>query len=818
MQFLTLKMDQKKSYIPVKVFLGYLLLVLLFGSVGWFLYSENKSFTRPEKSISDKNNAVLKVSTLLSDLYKTESLARIAIQSDSETDFKQYVAKTRSLTIAIDSLKTAVSTPDQVQLLNSVQILLSKKTQNILQLKAIKNKTEDETAVSSAITDLTKMESSMRKLQLEDFVKNPEEMADYQRNVLKKYVAYLNQNIPDDSSNTLSKKESDSIISTSKMLLNQVKTETANKKNLLILEENKLLQNGLSISEQLRKVLETIEREIIEKTAKNFTEREKSLQKTNQIVTSAAIIGLVLTLLFLILILNDFSKTQSYKKQLETANLKAKKLLTSREQLISTVSHDLKTPLSTIVGYTELLGNSDLSSKQLHFTQNIKGSSDYISKLVQDLLDFTQIEAGKITIEKIPFSLPESIKEISTSIQAVYAHKTIELLLDIDSDLEQRIIGDPFRLRQIISNIVGNAFKFTEKGFIKITAKANRKSKIITILIEDSGIGIAAKNQELIFEEFTQADDQIEKKYGGTGLGLTISKKMASILGGDLNLKSELGKGSIFEIQIPLQYDTTTLDHLSAPANELQSKRIAILIDDDHNLLQLTTEVLQQHNFDVHPFGKATDALNWIENQTFDLIITDIQMPVMDGFLFIKELQNAPKTNYDKQPIIAVTGRNDLSLADYTEAGFITVVRKPYSPKILLNTIHAIYNNSEIPNQKVKNKKTKTPEKLYSLKELKAFLPDDTQGLSDILQSFMSGTLEAMTLLEQAVLTNNRLDINEIAHKMNPMFKQIKAVHISNILDQLENKDTSSEEFHALLLDLKDKIPVLFALLNKELH
>ncbi|CAH0337166.1 Sensor histidine kinase RcsC [Flavobacterium sp. CECT 9288] len=811
-------MDQKKSYIPIKVFLGYLLLVLLFGSVGWFLYSENKSFTRPEKSISDKNDAVLKVSTVLSDLYKTESLARIAIQSDSETDFKQYVAKTRTLTIAIDSLKTAVSTPDQVQLLNSVQILLSKKTQNILQLKAIKNKTEDETAVSSAITDLTKMESSMRKLQLEDFVKNPAEMADYQRNVLKKYVAYLNQNIPDDSSNTLSKKESDSIISTSKMLLNQVKTETANKKNLLILEENKLLQNGLSISEQLRKVLETIEREIIANTAKNFTEREKSLQKTNQIVTSAAIIGLVLTLLFLILILNDFSKTQSYKKQLETANLKAKKLLTSREQLISTVSHDLKTPLSTIVGYTELLGNSDLSSKQLHFTKNIKGSSDYISKLVQDLLDFTQIEAGKITIEKISFSLPESIKEISTSIQAVYAHKTIELLLDIDSDLEQRIIGDPFRLRQIISNIVGNAFKFTEKGFIKITAKANRKSKIITILIEDSGIGIAAKNQELIFEEFTQADDQIEKKYGGTGLGLTISKKMASILGGDLNLKSELGKGSIFEIQIPLQYDTTTLDHLSAPANELQSKRIAVLIDDDHNLLQLTTEVLQQHDFIVYPFGKATETLNWIENHAFDLIITDIQMPVMDGFLFIKELQNAQKTNYDKQPIIAVTGRNDLSLADYTEAGFITVVRKPYSPKILLNTIHAIYNNSEIPNQKVKNKKTKTPEKLYSLKELKAFLPDDTQGLSDILQSFMSGTLEAMTLLEQAVLTNNRLDINEIAHKMNPMFKQIKAVHISTILDQLENKDTSSEEFHALLLDLKDKIPVLFALLNKELH
>ena len=808
-------MDNKKSYIPIKVFVSYLVLVLLFGSVGWFLYSENKSFSSTERSFTEKNGSILKVSNVLSDLYKTESLARIAIQSESEKDFKNYVAKTTALKVDIDSLKAAVSTPYQITLLDSVQVLLSKKIQNIQQLKAIKNKTEDEIAVSNAISDLTKMESSMRKLQLEDFAKNPSMMGDYERNVLKKYVAYLNQNIPDDSTNTLSKKASDSILSVSKMLLNEVQKETANKKKLLSLEENKLLQNELSISDQLRKVLGIIEREIILNTTKSYLGREESLKKTNQIVTTAAIIGLLLTLFFLILILNDFSKTQSYKKQLEAANLKAKKLLTSREQLISTVSHDLKTPLSTIIGYTELLGNSDLNTKQLHFTKNIKGSSDYISKLVQDLLDFTQIEAGKISIEKIAFSLPDIITEVSNSIQSVYNQKPIQLIIEIDPNLHQKIIGDPFRLRQILSNIIGNAFKFTEEGFIKIEANIHSETDTMIILIEDSGIGIADKNQQLIFEEFTQADEKIEKKYGGTGLGLTISKKMVAILGGELHLKSKLGTGSIFEIQIPLIFDTQL--SRSETGIEISKKQYtAIIIDDDQNLLQLTTEVLRQQQYLVFPFDKAQDALSWIKNNDFDFIITDIQMPVMDGFSFLKELQNKTISNYENQPIIAVTGRNDIDLEHYQNSGFTTVIRKPYTPKTVLATIKAILDNSEIPAVLPVMSHPKNTTKTYTLKPLKLFLADDKEALKEILESFMTNTIESLNELEQAATESNFEEIKNIAHKMNPMFKQIKALDISIILDQLELEDLSSDEIKQAVSDLKNKLKALFIHLEKE--
>ncbi|MFV5690541.1 hybrid sensor histidine kinase/response regulator [Flavobacterium sp. LT1R49] len=810
-------MNSKKSYIPIKILISYLILAALFVGVGWFLYSESNFFSKTESKIAKENSKILKVSNLLSNVYKTESLARIAIQSNSEKDFKNYVAKTDTLKSDIDSLKLLVTTPYQSTLLDSVKFLLSKKTQNIKQLKAIKNKTDDEASVKNAITDLTKMEASLRKLQLEDFVKYPSAMGTYQRNVLKKYVAYLNQNIPDDSTNTLTKKASDSILLASKALLNQVKEETAKKKESLNFEENKLLQNELSISEQLRKVLSIVESEIIKNTTKNYFDRENSLKKTNQIVTIAAAVGSLSTLFFLILILNDFSKTQSYKKQLEIANTRTKSLLKNREQLISTVSHDLKTPLSTILGYTELLDNSDLNKKQLYFTKNIKTSSEYISKLVQDLLDFTQIEAGKIAIEHIPFSLNDIISDVAKSIQSIYEPKSIALLIETDEKLNNPIMGDPFRLRQILTNLIGNAYKFTEKGFIKIETKIDIENHKIKIMVEDSGIGIAEKKQQLIFEEFTQANGNIEKKYGGTGLGLTISKSMVEILGGKLSLKSVLGKGSIFEIELPLQFNTS-LPQKTSITNNPKDELTAIIIDDDINLLKLTAEILKQNNYNVIPFNNAADALEAIRTSYFDFIITDIQMPEIDGFLFLEKLKNATASKYKNQPIIAVTGRTDLDLEVYKKAGFMAVVKKPYAPNKLLIALNAIFNpnnNQATSDQLFEESDLNKP---YSLLSLQSFFTDDDEALKEFLTSFIKSTKENLIQLENAVVDNNILKIKEISHRICPMFKQIQANTITEILDDLELKDLSIAVINANFKELKNKIATLFILLEKAIN
>ena len=811
-------MESKKNYMPIKVLFSYIALVALVATVGLFLYYENAVYNKLEDKIAFEKTKILKVSKLFSNVYKTESLARKTIQTSSENDFKNYLTEIDSLRSKIDTLKQIVTTQYQKTLLDSVTYFLSEKAKNINQLKNIKNKAEDEVSVNTAIDEITKMEFKLRKLELQDFTKTPHLLGNYQRNVLQKYVDYLNQNIPDDSTNTLSKKASDSILANSKKLLSNVKLKAKEKKESLNLEENKLLKNEIAISEQLRKILRIIEREIIINSIKNNSLKEKSLKKVNKIVTASAIIGLLLTVVFSIMIVSDYSKSQLYKKQLEIANFKTKNLLKSREQLISTVSHDLKTPLSTIIGYTELLSNSNINTKQSYFTKNIKNSSEYITQLVQDLLDFSRIEAGKITIEKTPFSLPEIIDNVSKSIQTVYKHKNIELLVTFDKKFNTKIIGDPFRLKQILSNIIGNAYKFTEKGFIKISVNTVLNERFFEITIEDSGIGIEKENQKLVFEEFTQANENIEKKYGGTGLGLSICQKIITYLEGTLSLESTFGKGSIFKITLPLLYDNiiNIPKEVKSPLFKNMKRQTFIVIDDDVNLLHLTTEVLKKENHFVFPFNQATKALEAIPKTPFDFIITDIQMPEMDGFDFIKKLKNSFYSTYKNQPIIALTGRTDLDFSIYIKAGFKTVIKKPYSPKTLLGTIQNILNHDTSPIE-IKKKEQKNNSKLYSLTTLKEFLGNDNESLKEVINSFTKNSRESIVALEKAIFEDNNSEIKSIAHRITPMFIQIEAQEISSILRKLERDDFNNSNLKILFKDLKNKIDILFIALQEEI-
>ncbi len=803
-------MDTEKSAIPFKIVISYFVLALLVIFVGWFLYSENKSFSATEVKISGDKTKILKVGNLLSNLYKTESLARQIIQSDSDNDYKKYTSQINFVKQEIDSLKLLDASSYQIVLLDSVKYLLTKKTQNIIQLKYIKNKANTEVTVTNAINNLTRMELSLSKLRIEDLVKNPMSMGSYQRNVLKKYVAYLNQNIPDDSTNTLTKKVSDSIILASKTLLNNVKRETEKRKIEANNEEKKLLENEILISEQLRKILNIIEREIILNTSKNNFEKEKALKKTNNMVTIVAVLALCLAIFFSILILHDFSKTQSYKNQLESANLKKEALLKNRDQLISTVSHDLKTPLNTISGYATLLSESELNKKQDYFTQNIKVSSEYVLKLVQDLLDFTQIETGKITIEKNSFSLPKVIDEVAKSAQSVNSNKNIKLIIEINPIFDKNVIGDSFRLRQVLSNIIGNAYKFTHKGYIKINVFSSNTKENIVMRIEDSGIGIERNKQELIFQEFTQVNNDPEHKYEGSGLGLTISKKIIEILGGKITLESVYGKGSVFEITIPLQFDETVLKKYQ---NAIRHNTItAIVVDDDASLLSLTSEVLTQNNIKVFSSTNPEEAIKMAKTHTYDILITDIQMPNIDGFELIKKIKTV---NYRNQPIIALTGKIDIPVETYQDAGFTMIIKKPFTPKNLIENINKALTEFNPSNNFEHRMDEDNDSNQFSLSSLKSFFPNNEVAIQEVLATFMLNTNKSLTELKIAIADNNIKDVKEISHRIYPMFKQIKAKEIYSILEDLELKNNTPIEYNDYFDQLNSKVKDLFLELEK---
>lgn len=777
-------MSAKKSYIPLKLLLSYIALAALVGVVAWFLYSENTLFTKNENKITVENQKILKVSQLLSNMYKAESFVRSTLQSDSNAEFNNYTQQIDTLKNEIDSLKTLTNSDYQKVLLDSVKILLSQKTENIRQLKIIKSKGTDDLAIKTALQKIDKMEGRLRKLEIEDLFKNPSKLQSNQRRVWEKYVEYINSNVPNDSTNTLSQKALDSMLTVSKKALKDVVLATASKKESLAVQEQKLLDNEILISEKLRRIVNILEKELVQNITINTENREKSLQKTNKIVAYAALVGFVLTISFLVLILNDFSKSQSYKKQLESANRATEKLLKNREQLIATVSHDLKTPLNTILGYTELLSTSELSKKQLNYTSNIKGSSEYISKLVQDLLDLTQIEAGKISIEALPFSLRKYIEEVATNIQAIYHTKPIELEIYIDESLDGLIVGDSFRLRQILTNLIGNAYKFTNEGSIRIEATANEFLKTFTIKVIDTGIGIDLSKQQIIFEEFRQADDSVVKKYGGSGLGLTISKKMAELLGGNLQLESEVGVGSTFVLILPLIKSTKTekVEDL-VPLSSLNLT--AIVVDDDEGLLSLTTEVLQNAKIKVLSFSNPLLALQAAKNNDFDFIISDIQMPIIDGFKLLKLIQTDSDNNFSEQPTIALTGRTDLADSEYYDAGFTKVVKKPYTPNALLNCISKLFqaqqNDLELTSETIDNKS-------FYLDDLRAFTASDENKLVEILKIFINKSRLNLEALQTAYEGRDENTISKICHQMQPMLRQLRATKIANQLSEYERE------------------------------
>ena len=241
-----------------------------------------------------------------------------------------------------------------------------------------------------------------------------------------------------------------------------------------------------------------------------------------------------------------------------------------------------------------------------------------------------------------------------------------------------------------------------------------------------------------------------------------------------------------------------------------------MVVDDDPDLLQLTTEVLKQH-YRVISFSNAEQALQSLSSEYFDLLITDIQMPIKDGFEFIKELQKKKNYNYNNQPLIAVTGRADLKDEIYSQAGFIAVLKKPFTPNILLQTIDAVFNKTSLPIQETAVTAITNQEKLFSLDSLKLFLKNDKDALKTVVQSFINSTNSNLFILENTIQTLEHEKIKEVAHKMAPMFKQIEATEIAVILKKLESEEYNETELPTLFLDLKSKVRSLLIILEESI-
>ena len=616
-----------------------------------------------------------------------------------------------------------------------------------------------------------------------------------------------------------------------KKAINRTREKEQSTYNQLKEQELNMLQNSSLIIDQVTNIFRQIELRQINMAEKRTKEATKKASYSVLIIGSISIISLLMILVLMGMTIKNLRQNNRYRRELIDATRQSRELARVKEEFLANMSHEIRTPLSAIIGFSEQLNHTRLNKIQKEYLGAVRRSSRHLLETVNDILDLSRLGAGKLTLEQSPFRLKDILEDVIVTFRMSAHEKGLEFIASCNAGSNLVLEGDALRLRQILYNLLSNAIKFTEKGTISIecNAECGEEKCLAIIKVTDTGRGIATEEQNLIFEDFRQAESSDSRRFGGTGLGLAISRRLARLQNGDITVESTPEQGSVFTVSIPYPVSTREPEAKDSlmPLNNLslRDKKILIVDDDVFNIL-LARIITENHGMITEVASDGRQAIELIGKKKYDVIMTDVQMPEISGKELVGMIRSHPDRETSLTPVIAFTAAKiERFDPDYLEAGFNEVLQKPFSEagflqclSVYLSTpLHEVAEVAEVADATVSAGLSAG----YDLAGVEKFSNGSPGQMAEIIRSFIQTSQAAVSELWTLHEQKNTPGIQLLAHRLLTSYGHMGIRQALPLLSQLENHTPENIDDPSIIEAIKKITSLtnnLYPLLEKEIE
>ncbi|MCH7415040.1 ATP-binding protein [Belliella sp. R4-6] len=815
-----------------KVVLGFILASLLVLTVSVVTYISIKNLLETVENLSEPNEKLRQLNGLMADVYLLD-MSKANRTSDKDSVFNEAYDR---LVKRLASLKESADHDSEIESFEKININIQELLVSYAGLEEVRyrltNRNFSEQALKSIEIKLQRQEQSSKmdfldKIKRRDLFGNLDSLkkvrdvnTDFDTSEeWSQLVEEIEASIQSKSGDKNSKKsESDSILVAMKKLMTDLyKDEQQLRDNFVNLEANLQLKNAEVFSE-IQNLISNIQMNLLVES-RSQNESAYSLTYTVSIVLGGLVfLGVIGSLGFVFSILKEVKKAKTYNEKLEEAKKYSENLAKAKQDFLANMSHEIRNPLHAIQGFQKELEKSNLNTDQQDFIKMIGFASKTLMGVVNDILDFSKLEAGKIEIESKAFDGRKLFLAIKSFFSFKAEEKNIDFNWNIDLPKDKWIVGDELRINQILNNLISNAIKFTSEGSVNVNLSIHDEK--LSILVEDTGIGMGEDQIENVFNEFNQGDSSITRRFGGTGLGLSIVKKLVDLQSGEIKVESELQKGTRIEILLPVQFEEASeIEMLEESTHKYSLEGIKILVVDDDKIgLKLIKLILEGNGAEVLVYNGGVEFRDNYKSWPFDLAFIDIQMPEVSGVQVLDLIKNRFKINDSK--ILAMTANvfaNEQK--EIINSGFDAILLKPFDEDKIIDRVGEILKLKKVLKKNTQqNSKTESTVTI-DLTDLKRFCMGDEELLSEVISDYLESTAKDITNLKSACQSEDYAQIREITHQLSSRLGQIKADASGRAKDiEVAIKDGNVENVIEKVEELIPQIQKVLAKLEESLE